>query len=223
MSENNRGVSIFAPMTGKVVALSEVPDKAFSDKSMGDGVAIIPEDGLVYSPINGYVTMIAESKHAFGFQTDDGLDILVHVGLDSHEVTRETTVVHVKESSRVQAGDLIAEVNLSELNDKGINTITPVILCEGEEGKEVKPAVGHVLAGAGEIFSVVDLPKAEEEQEAATEKETEDTIVIAAKNDKVEESYFSNRRNIVKVGVVFVSVVAMLVAVFVSLTLFFTR
>lgn len=222
MSENNHGVSIFAPMTGKVVSLSEVPDKAFSDKTMGDGVAIIPEEGLVYSPISGYITMIAESKHAFGFQTDDGLDIMVHVGLDAHEVTRETTVIHVKEGARVQAGDLVAEIKLEALKEKGINTITPVILCEGEEGKEVKPTSGHVMAGAGEIFSVVDLPKSEDEE---AEKKKADSAAENKPKQPVlkEESYFSDRKNIVKVGIIFVSVVAMLVAVFVGLTVFFTK
>lgn len=114
MGDNRYSISIFAPMTGSVVDLSQVPDPIYAERMMGDGVAIVPEDGTMFSPVNGYVSAVAEDKHAFGFTTDDGLEILVHLGVDS-EIQKDCCAVHVKVNDRVQAGDMIAEFNLAEL------------------------------------------------------------------------------------------------------------
>ena len=99
-------VSIFAPMTGQVVDLGKVPDPIYAERMLGDGVAIVPEDGVMFSPISGYVNVIAEDKHAFGFTSDDGLEILVHFGVNS-KLIPECCVVHTSVNSRVQAGDMI--------------------------------------------------------------------------------------------------------------------
>ena len=94
--------------------LSQVPDPIYAERMMGDGVAIVPDDGTMFSPVNGYVSVVAEDKHAFGFTTDDGLEILVHLGVDS-KMQKDCCAVHVKVNDRVQAGDMIAEFNLAEL------------------------------------------------------------------------------------------------------------
>ena len=114
MGDNRYSISIFAPMTGSVVDLSQVPDPIYAERMMGDGVAIVPEDGTMFSPVNGYVSVVAEDKHAFGFTTDDGLEILVHLGVDS-KMQKDCCAVHVKVNDRVQAGDMIAEFNMAEL------------------------------------------------------------------------------------------------------------
>ena len=141
MADKTREFPIYAPMSGQVVSLAEVPDKTFSEKTMGDGVAIIPNEGQMFSPVNGYVAAVAEPKHAIGFQTDSGLNIMVHVGLEAHDITRETTVVHVKEGQRVQAGDLVAEYNLEAFKEKDINPITPVVLINEKDENILKNRV----------------------------------------------------------------------------------
>ena len=93
--------SVYAPMTGRVIPLSEVPDPVFSDKILGDGIAIIPSDGNIYSPVTGTLVTIAESRHAFGFQTAEGTELLLHVGallrraqaMTSHRLTVGSTVL----------------------------------------------------------------------------------------------------------------------------------
>ncbi|WP_051533424.1 PTS glucose transporter subunit IIA [Anaerovibrio sp. RM50] len=235
MAQNTRESSIFAPMTGKIVDLIEVPDDTFSKKMMGDGVAIIPKDGMLYSPVSGIVSAVAATKHAIGFQTNTGLNILVHVGLEAHEVAEKTTIVHVKQGQKVQAGDLVAEYDLGAFEEKGINTITPVILVnEEEDDTEIKANVGDVEAGAGEIFKVVEIIKeeataeseqpAEEKKEEATKKEeaepSEEVSVIEELKSEGKE-FFSDSKNLVKLGVLFVSVVVIMVAVFVTVTLMF--
>jgi len=241
MAQNTRESSIFAPMTGKIVDLSEVPDDTFSKKMMGDGVAIIPKDGMLYSPISGIVSMVAATKHAIGFQTNTGLNILVHVGLEAHEVTDKTTIVHVKQGQKVQAGDLVAEYDLGAFEEKAINTITPVILInEEEEDTEIKANVGDVEAGAGEIFKVVEIIKetapTDEEQGASADADktnAEPATAVAKdgneatagrstiddlKNESLE--FFSDSTNWIKLGAMFVGLVVVLVIIFVAIGVF---
>lgn len=161
----NPSMSVFAPMTGKVVDISTLDDEAFSKKILGDGVAIIPEDGTVYSPVSGYITAIAKnSKHAFTFQTDDGLEIMVHVGIDTMEMDGSAFAVHVNEGARVQAGDLIADVDLNKITMAGYSPATPIIICGGMEGFIMHPSSGHVVAGAGAIFTLEDMREATPEE-----------------------------------------------------------
>ncbi|MBO6245763.1 MAG: PTS glucose transporter subunit IIA [Anaerovibrio sp.] len=236
MAQNTRESSIFAPMTGKIVDLIEVPDDTFSKKMMGDGVAIIPKDGMLYSPISGIVSVVAATKHAIGFQTNTGLNILVHVGLEAHEVADKTTILHVKQGQRVQAGDLVAEYDLGAFEEKGINTITPVIVVnEEEDDTEIKANVGDVEAGAGEIFRVVEIIKEEapegEEKPAeeatketgASEKEVKEppkdvSVIDELKNES--EEFLKDSTNWVKLGAMFVGLVAILVVIFVTIGVF---
>ena len=139
MGDKRYSIPIFAPMSGSVVDLSQVPDPIYAERMMGDGVAIVPDDGTMFSPVNGYVSVVAEDKHAFGFTTDDGLEILIHLGVDC-EIQNDCCAVHVKVNDRVQAGDMIAEFNLAELKKRDINTITPIIICGGLDGKKIEPA-----------------------------------------------------------------------------------
>ena len=158
-------ISIFAPMAGQVVDLGKVPDPVYAERMMGDGVAIIPEDGTMFSPVSGYINVIAEDKHAFGFTSDDGLEVLVHFGVDS-KLEPDCCTVHKGVNSRVQAGDMIAEFDLEKVKAKGINPITPVIICGGLDGKVIRPATGHAKAGAGAVMTIVDVEK-EKAAEAA--------------------------------------------------------
>ena len=99
----------------------QVPDPVFSEKALGDGASIIPTDGRIYSPVNGEVASVAPTNHAFGFISDDGLDILVHVGLETVALKGEGFDVKVKEGDRVKAGDLIAIVDLKYYSDAGLS------------------------------------------------------------------------------------------------------
>lgn len=140
---------IIAPMTGRAVPLEDVPDPVFADKVLGDGLAIRPEEGKVYSPVDGRVSSVAETLHAYGFVSDDGLEVLVHVGLDTVALKGEGFRCHVKEGDRVRTGDLVAEVDLDLLRSQGIEPLTPVLLCDGGEGKNLHTASGPVQGEIG--------------------------------------------------------------------------
>ena len=154
-------ISIFAPMAGQVVDLGKVPDPVYAERMMGDGVAIIPEDGTMFSPVSGYINVIAEDKHAFGFTSDDGLEVLVHFGVDI-KLEPDCCTVH----KRVKGQLATARDDLEKVKAKGINPITPVIICGGLDGKVIRPATGHAKAGAGAVMTIVDVEK-EKAAEAA--------------------------------------------------------
>ena len=150
------GIRIVSPLTGTAVSVEKVPDPVFSQKILGDGAAIEPADGTIYSPVDGEVASVAPTLHAYGFQSDDGLEVLVHFGLETVSLKGECFISHVQPGDRVKAGDLVAEADLDALKAKGINLITPVLLCGGMEEKIVNLHLGPVEGGTSELMTVLD-------------------------------------------------------------------
>lgn len=152
------GVSfpIASPMSGRLVPLMDVPDTVFSDKILGDGMAVMPENGKIVSPVDGRIVSVAETLHAYSIESDDGLNILIHVGLETVGLNGEGFSVRVKEGDKVRAGEVIAEVDLSLLKMKKINPITSVILCDAPDNTEIKYREGSVIAGKSIAFDVID-------------------------------------------------------------------
>lgn len=137
---------ILAPVKGKVIPLEQVPDEVFAQKVLGDGVAIIPEDGKIYSPVDGRISTITSSLHAYGFTSDDGVELIVHFGLETVSLNGQGFTSKVKVGDRVKAGDLVCEVDLSVLSEKNIQTITPVIVCSGIDCADLEIAYGDTEA-----------------------------------------------------------------------------
>ncbi len=164
----NDKITVFSPVSGTIVSLDDVPDTVFSDRVLGDGCAVIPTDGRILSPANGTISSVAETKHAYGITSDDGLEILVHFGLETVALKGEGFKCHVKEGDKVKTGDLIAEVDLNFLQSKGINTMTPVLVCDGADNFNIRVKAGEVKAGAPLITYT---EKSEPEAAAVEEKE----------------------------------------------------
>ena len=183
---------ILAPLTGKAVPLSEVPDPVFSDKVLGDGVAIIPADGKIVSPVDGEISTVAETGHAYGFTSEGGQEILVHVGLETVSLNGECFKVYGKAGDKVKKGDLVAEVDLGYLKEKEINPITPVLLCSDTEGKELQYGEGEVEAGKSVVLTLagnIDNAQDESAESAKTEKaEAEDTETGNTSKDNIEKT-----------------------------------
>ena len=169
--------TILAPVNGQAVPLEQVPDAMFAEKILGDGMAVIPADGIFVSPVDGEVVSIADSKHAIGFSTADDLGVLIHIGLETVGLKGEGFTLHVKVGDKVKKGDLIAEVDLALLKANGLNTITPVIICEGLEDEETFTYnEGQTKAGETVLYTVsaaseeTAVEETKEEPEAAEEK-----------------------------------------------------
>lgn len=174
MDKHANTLSVLAPVSGQIIALEQVPDPVFSEKVLGDGIAIIPEDGKIYSPVNGTVTTVSTTLHAYGFTTKDGLDILVHVGLETVSLKGEGFKVYIKEGDLVKAGELIAEVDLEFLKNKGISSTTPVLVCAGAEEKEMTVANGKSTAGKTEVITLTEKAAEVSAPETKTEEPKEE-------------------------------------------------
>ena len=176
MKNTKTVLSVMAPLNGKTVPLDQVPDPVFSEKVLGDGCAVIPVDGKIYSPVDGEISSIAETFHAYGFQSDDGLDVLVHFGLETVALKGEGFTPHVKVGDKVKVGDLVAEVDLDVMKKHGINLITPVLICDGADDKEMVVHEGETKAGKTAVLTVED-----------TAAEASEEQMIAEKSDKKPE------------------------------------
>ena len=186
-SEKEKSQSVvYAPLTGKAVPLEQVPDPVFSGKVLGDGVAIIPEDGRIVSPVDGQIESVAETGHAYGFSTEDGLELLVHVGLETVSLKGECFKVHVKEGDQVKKGDLVAEVDLKYLAEKNINPITPVLICSDIDGQELKCAEGGVEAGKTAVLMLTANEAAGKAEASANNSESAEAQT-SGKNAAVSE------------------------------------
>ena len=119
---------IGAPVTGQVVPLEQVNDKVFASKALGEGVGIVPTDGHVIAPVGGVLITVPESGHAFGIRTDDGVEVLVHVGIDTVRLEGKGFQVEVKADQRVEAGDLLAKVDLDVVKSAGYDPTTIVVV-----------------------------------------------------------------------------------------------
>ena len=171
-------LKIHSPLNGTVAALDSVPDPVFSEKVLGDGCAVLPTDGKIYSPVDGEISSIAETNHAYGFSSDDGLEILVHFGLETVALKGEGFKPLVAVGDKVKKGDLVAEVDIALLKEKGINLITPVLVCDGADDLEMHVTSGSVKAGdvllsfgdAAEEPKQPEAPASEPEKSAQKQK-----------------------------------------------------
>ncbi len=145
--------SIIAPMTGGAVSVTAIPDEVFSEKLLGDGVAIIPDEGEVVSPVNGKIIQVADTYHAFGIRSDDGLDILVHIGVDTVGLKGKGFKVFVENGQEVQIGDRIAKVDVKFIEASGFPTHTALLITNINEIKNIKCFIGLVEAGKTKIIT----------------------------------------------------------------------
>ena len=202
---------ILAPLTGKVVPLEQVPDAVFSQKILGDGVAIIPEDGKIYAPVNGEVASVAETLHAYGFTSDDDLEILIHIGLDSVALKGEGFTSHVQAGDMVKAGDLIAEVDLEFLKSRNVPIITPVLICDDADELPMYAVEGNVTAGKDTVITLGEIP------ETTVEMITEEPAAEPTEEPKKKKGI--NFDFLQKLGKVLMTVIAVMPAAGIMLSI----
>ncbi|MEW9668144.1 PTS glucose transporter subunit IIA [Ammoniphilus sp. 3BR4] len=131
--ENRTEEILFAPLSGKVLHLKEVPDPAFSEKKLGEGIAIEPTEGKVCSPVNGEVIHLFPTKHAIGIGSENGLEILIHIGLDTVFMEGKGFYECVKEGDRVKRGQPLLEFSLDLVKQNATSIISPIVITNSNQ------------------------------------------------------------------------------------------
>jgi len=143
--QKTNSLTLLSVCDGEVVSLDEVPDEAFASGMLGEGFAVMPENGTVLSPAEGVIESISDSRHAYAISSKIG-DILVHIGIDSVKVPEAfEPIVNVGE--KVAAGQPIARVDLAKLKSAGICTVIPVLITDQKAAGEIKINYGKVIGG----------------------------------------------------------------------------
>ena len=206
MTTTTRSIVVTAPFSGTLVPLSEVPDETFASGVLGEGIAIEPSDGLFCSPVDGAVETIAETKHAIGFAADNGLEILVHVGLETVSLNGEGFEILVKEGDRVKAGQPVAKADLALIRERGLKTITSIVLTGGADDMELRCAEGIAAAGKTPVLTLTakEAQPAEAAEAAPAAKE--------ASAEKPKKKGFIDFDFLQKLGKVLMTVIAVMPA-----------
>ena len=206
MTTTTRSIVVTAPFSGTLVPLSEVPDETFASGVLGEGIAIEPSDGLFCSPVDGTVETIAETKHAIGFAADNGLEILVHVGLETVSLNGEGFEILVKEGDRVKAGQPVAKADLALIREWGLKTITSIVLTGGADDMELHCAEGIAAAGKTTVLTLTakEAQPAEAAEAAPAARE--------ASAEKPKKKGFINFDFLQKLGKVLMTVIAVMPA-----------
>ncbi|AAO26798.1 PTS system glucose-specific IIA component [Buchnera aphidicola str. Bp (Baizongia pistaciae)] len=147
-------INIFAPISGDIVEIESVPDEVFSNKIVGDGIAISPNSNILLAPINGTIGRIFETLHAFSIKSDDDIELFVHFGIDTVKLKGRGFKKISEENIAVKIGDPIIFIDLPFLKKLVKSTLTPVIISNIDKFKKITKNTGSVIAGKTVIFSV---------------------------------------------------------------------
>ncbi|SER48796.1 PTS system IIA component, Glc family [Gracilibacillus ureilyticus] len=150
--KKDTNADLVSPLTGKVVPLEEVPDQVFSQKMMGEGIAVDPTSNLVVSPVDGEVVDVFKTKHAISLRADNGAEILVHMGLETVELNGEGFEIKVNNGDKVKKGDNLADFDVESVKAKGYKTITPIILMNGEDYNLTNISFAEEVKAGSEIL-----------------------------------------------------------------------
>ena len=148
-----RNKQLLSVCDGKCAALEQIPDEAFSSGILGQGVALFPTSGAIFSPVNGRVESIAEGKHAYTILSDDGLELLIHIGVDTVELKGEPFTPLVKEGDSICVGEPISKVNLKRITDRGLSTATALLITNHEKIEITDQRYGDVIGGKTPVLT----------------------------------------------------------------------
>lgn len=150
---NSLGSVLVAAASGTVVNVDALPDEVFSKKILGDGYAVKPINGTIVSPADGRIIDVQDSHHAYGIQTNDGLELLVHIGIDTVSLNGEGFNPCIKNGDKVKAGQTLCKVDLGKIRAAGYPTDTVVLITNIDEVKSINVTCGEAKAGETEVLT----------------------------------------------------------------------
>ena len=151
---NATGDMIFAPITGKAIALNKVYDPTFAEEILGKGVAIIPSKGEAVSPVDGIIVTVFDTQHAYGILADNGAEILIHIGIDTVQLEGKHFEALVQTGDRVTAGQLIAKFDEAAIRAAGYQTVTPIIISNTPDYTNIVGLAGTNVTTGDPIIKV---------------------------------------------------------------------
>lgn len=151
----NKKVIIQSPMTGTVLPLSQVSDEAFASEAMGKGIAIIPEEGKVFSPVDGTIAMVFGTKHAIGLVSKTGVEVLIHVGIDTVKLNGQHFNAYVESGQVVKKGDLLLEFDMDAIKEAGFSLETPVIITNTQQYLDIIETEESLIQVNKELLTII--------------------------------------------------------------------
>ena len=136
--KKEKGIEIGSPVKGKTVAISNVSDPTFGEEILGKGVAIIPVEGRIYAPADGTIEMLFDTMHAVSMTTSEGVELLIHIGLDTVALKGEQFTAYKGNGDSVKKGELLIEADLDAVKKAGYDVITPVVVCNTSDYQTVE-------------------------------------------------------------------------------------
>ncbi|WP_371296663.1 beta-glucoside-specific PTS transporter subunit IIABC [Ruminococcus sp.] len=150
-----KDVEIKAPVNGKAIALSEVKDEVFAGGALGKGAAIIPEDGRICAPCDGVVSLVYPTGHAIGIQSENGAELLIHIGMDTVTLEGKCFDIKVKQGQAVKAGEILIEADLEGIRSAGLDTTTPIVVTNVDDYVDITVEnVGNIKAGDRLLYCI---------------------------------------------------------------------
>ena len=154
--KQSKEILLYSHLKGRIVPLEEVSDEAFSSKALGDGVAIMPAEGKLYAPCDGRVEMVFDTKHAVNIVSDEGCEILLHIGIDTVKLGGKFFEVHVSGGQRVEKGTLLVSFDMDGIKNAGYQLTTPMIICNTDDYKLVEGIAAGDIAAGEEIIKITE-------------------------------------------------------------------
>ena len=145
---------LYAPMAGAAVSVTEVPDPTFAEGMLGNGIAIIPTDGKVCSPVNGKIETMFDTGHAVALTSDTGVEILIHVGLETVALNGAPFKLHCKNGDKVKKGQVLMVADLEAIKAAGLNTITPMLVCNSADFGTFNTTIGKDVTNADVVIEL---------------------------------------------------------------------
>ena len=152
--KNAKTISLKAVEDGRTIPMDEVNDQTFAQELLGPGIAIVPSNGTVVSPINGTIATVMDTKHAVCIQGEDGLELIVHAGLDTVELNGKYYQTYKEIGDQVKAGDVLLEFDLGEITKAGYDVTTPIVITNLGDYKITKCLTGQQVKAGEEVIQL---------------------------------------------------------------------
>ena len=152
--KNAKTISLKAVEDGRTIPMDEVTDQTFAPELLGPGIAIVPSNGTVVSPINGTIATVMDTKHAVCIQGEDGLELIVHAGLDTVELNGKYYQTYKEIGDQVKAGDVLLEFDLEEITKAGYDVTTPIVITNLGDYKITKCLTGQQVKAGEEVIQL---------------------------------------------------------------------